>query len=215
MVFATTGCDKKKDDDRFSAAVNDEDATGLKTSNILRNASTKKAKKSDLAVYDLTTVGVKNFAQINVTMSRLTGVGKGQALAVFNAVQSSLPSKNNYALFTGSMQVGVVKLAAEYCHRAFNNEGLRNTILGDLQGLYSTKLTEAFTEENQENIHKRFAEAFWVHPTNYAKGADTKRIINELYKELIPGRADNAAESQRLLRATCVLYLSASPVIIL
>lgn len=214
-AFLALSCDKNEKNDDVTPEVKGADGVAVRTSNILHSTKAKDKKSASLAIYDKTTVGIKNFDQINVSMSKVTGLTKDSVAGVFANVKNSLPSQNNYSLFTGSMQVSVVKLASEYCHLSFNDNTLRNNILGDLQGLYNQKISDALTPENQAAIMAQFASKFWIHSSNYAKGVDANRVITEMFAELVEGRADTQAETRKILRATCVLYLSASPVIIL
>ncbi|MDA9951493.1 hypothetical protein N9D31_02845 [Oligoflexaceae bacterium] len=215
-VTLAAGCDDKKSKKEIGTDLHGEvDGTVSKTSNILAKSKSKDDGSENQSIYELANVGVKNFDQINVTMSRLTGVPVSETKNLFNNVKSSLPSKNNFALFSGSMQVSVVKLASEYCQAAYGVKARRDAILGSLSPLFDGNLQTAFSAENRKLIMAQFAKTFWVHQSNYANEAATEKTIKELFDELMVDRTNNQAEARRLLRATCVLYLSAAPVVIL
>lgn len=62
-------------------------------------------------------VGLRNYEQINATMSVITGVPGTTAAVrtVFNNLTTSMPTDNDIKGFVGSQQVSVFKLAVEYC----------------------------------------------------------------------------------------------------
>ena len=62
-------------------------------------------------------VGVRTFAEINATMSELTGVPASNAAvnATYLAVQQQLPSSPTLESFLASNQVGIAQLAIQYC----------------------------------------------------------------------------------------------------
>ena len=75
-------------------------------------------------------VGVKNFEQINETMSVLTGVDAGTNAVqnVYNDLEVQLPTDNSIKSFLSANQVAITKLAAEYCHALVESGNLRGTV---------------------------------------------------------------------------------------
>ncbi|MEQ3636630.1 LamG domain-containing protein [Alcanivorax sp.] len=62
--------------------------------------------------------GLRNFAEINATMSHLTGVpeGYGEVPETYLRLRAQLPSEENIEAFLTAHQVGVAQLAIEYCN---------------------------------------------------------------------------------------------------
>ena len=62
--------------------------------------------------------GLRNFAEINATMSQLTGVpeGYGEVPDTYQRLRAQLPSEENIEAFLTAHQVGVAQLAIEYCN---------------------------------------------------------------------------------------------------
>lgn len=75
-------------------------------------------------------VGVKNFEQINETMSVLTGVSAGTNAVrnVYNDLEVQLPTDNSIKSFLSANQVAITKLAAEYCHALVESGTLRGNV---------------------------------------------------------------------------------------
>jgi hypothetical protein len=68
-------------------------------------------------------IGVKTFAQINSTLSALTGVPSSDpnVSATYLAVQQQLPPTPTLEGFSSANQVGVAQLAIQYCNVMVNN----------------------------------------------------------------------------------------------
>ena len=68
-------------------------------------------------------IGVKTFAQVNSTLSVLTGVPTSDpnASATYLAVQQQLPPTPTLEGFSSANQVGVAQLAIQYCNVMVNN----------------------------------------------------------------------------------------------
>jgi hypothetical protein len=65
-------------------------------------------------------IGVRTFAQINSSLSLLTGVPSTQpaVLATYQAVQQQLPPVPTLESFSSANQVGIAQLAVQYCNVA-------------------------------------------------------------------------------------------------
>ena len=89
-------------------------------------------------------IGVKTFAQINATLSALTGVPMTDpnVVATYQAVQQQLPPNPTLEGFSSSNQVGVAQLAVQYCNEMVNNPTLLAQMLPGVSltaGLFSTQ----------------------------------------------------------------------------
>jgi hypothetical protein len=89
-------------------------------------------------------IGVKTFAQINATLSALTGVPTTDpnVVATYQAVQQQLPPNPTLEGFSSSNQVGVAQLAVQYCNEMVNNPTLLAQMLPGVTlsaGLFSSQ----------------------------------------------------------------------------
>jgi hypothetical protein len=77
-------------------------------------------------------IGVRTFAQINSTLSLLTGVPTSNAAVsgTYLAVQQQLPSNPTLEGFSSSNQIGVAQLAIQYCNVAVNSATLQPQVFG-------------------------------------------------------------------------------------
>ncbi len=79
-------------------------------------------------------IGIRNFAEINHSMSVLTGVNQ-QTTKVFDTyqlVKRQLPSIENIDTFISAHQMGVTQLAIAYCDSAIEDNVIRTTWLPDV-----------------------------------------------------------------------------------
>ena len=77
-------------------------------------------------------IGVRTFAQINSTLSQLTGVPTNNPAvsATYLAVQQQLPSDPTLEGFSSSNQIGVAQVAIQYCNVAVNTPSLQAQVFG-------------------------------------------------------------------------------------
>jgi len=74
-------------------------------------------------------IGIRNFAEINHSMSSLTGVSQKET-KVFNTyqlVKYQLPSIENIETFISAQQMGITQLAIAYCDAAIEDNAIVNT----------------------------------------------------------------------------------------
>jgi Concanavalin A-like lectin/glucanases superfamily len=79
-------------------------------------------------------IGVRTFAEVNSTLSMLTGVLTTDAAvsATYQAVQQQLPTDPTLEGFSSSNQIGVAQLAIQYCNEAANTPALQPTLFGSI-----------------------------------------------------------------------------------
>ncbi|MFI4982495.1 MAG: LamG domain-containing protein, partial [Nevskiales bacterium] len=72
-------------------------------------------------------IGVRTFAQVNSTLSVLTGVPTSNAAvsATYLAVQQQLPASSTLESFLASNQVGIAQLSIQYCNTMVNTPSLQ------------------------------------------------------------------------------------------
>jgi len=73
-------------------------------------------------------IGVRDFAEINASMSALTGVAsnRSEVLGTFNNLRQQLPSVTSIDSFLPSNQMAVTQLAIRYCDTLIEDPNMRN-----------------------------------------------------------------------------------------
>jgi hypothetical protein len=76
-------------------------------------------------------IGVRTFAEVNATLSRLTAVPTTNSLvsSTYLAVQQQLPTDPTLESFSSSNQIGVAQLAIQYCNVMVNTPAYSNKVL--------------------------------------------------------------------------------------
>ena len=130
------------------------------------------------AVTESAQIGMRNFAEINHSMSALTGVNQETA-KVFNTyqlVKRQLPSIENIETYISAQQMGITQLAIAYCDTAIENDALRNNWFPDVDfnqppniALSSNERTKLLTPLLTQLI-----------PLNAATQPDKNLVYNEL-----------------------------------
>ncbi|HEY3658641.1 MAG TPA: LamG domain-containing protein [Steroidobacteraceae bacterium] len=87
------------------------------------------AQPIDLA--PVAAIGVRTFAQINSSLSALTGVPTTQSavFTTYQTVQQQLPAVSTLESFSSANQVGIAQLAIQYCNVAVNTPALAAQLL--------------------------------------------------------------------------------------
>ncbi len=96
-------------------------------------------------------IGVRTFAQVNSTLSQLTGVPASTPAvnATYLAVQQQLPSDPTLEGFSSSNQIGIAQLAIQYCNAAVNSPTLQPQVYG------TTLSAGQFTTRGRDRIRSR------------------------------------------------------------
>lgn len=159
--------------------------------------------------------GMRNYAQINATMSLLTGVPRSNATVsqVFTAnLTTALPTDNDIKSFLGSQQVAVFKLAVEYCDAMIKDATISRAFFGSVTVTGAPSLV--LSAQGKAAVADVFISKFWgknlesllAHDQNVAMATG---LIDQL---LANKDQNNAAVTPPVLTGTCAGILSAAPV---
>lgn len=162
---------------------------------------------SDLASIE---VGVKNFEQINNTMSTLTGVPTTDATinSVYNDIAIQLPTDNNVKNFLPSMQVAITKLATEYCDRTVETDAYRTKIWTTVN--FNQGPSTTLTPTNKTTMINDTVDRFFG-PLDAAQIDKTKTELLSLYDMLIAGESTTSnATTKKVVKGICVASLSSA-----
>lgn len=173
--------------------------------------------EGEVSLADLQTgYGMKNFSQINETMSVLTGVNPltPAVLAIYTEVRTSLPSNNDIRSFLASQQSGISKLATEYCDAMMINATLRTAVVPSLN--VTALPAAAWSTAARDAVINDFYKAFWPEGTenrpeeSQVKG-EVSLLIDQLLSSTLPA---TTASTLNIGKGVCVVFLSSSPVLI-
>jgi hypothetical protein len=159
--------------------------------------------------------GMRNYSQINATMSLLTGVPRSNATVsqVFTAnLTTALPTDNDIKSFLGSQQVAVFKLAVEYCDAMVKDANISRAFFGSVT--VTGAPSAVFSAQGKTAVADVFVSKFWgknleslpAHDQNVAMAVG-------LIDQLLANKDQNsAAVTLPVLTGTCAGILSSAPV---
>jgi hypothetical protein len=149
-------------------------------------------------------VRVKNYNQYNMTLEKLTGLGRANYNVLFESLKGSLPADNEIEGLTGFNLIAMTRLADAYCTDFINRE----TTLG-LNG----DLNPMIVADVRDFLFSRFLDA---EPGDRSFDSLRIEVDNVLSNQggLFPGVVPGLNGSKTLAVAACVTIL-ASPYITL
>lgn len=154
-------------------------------------------------------VGIKNFEQINQTMSAVTGVPITirDVERVYRDVASQLPSDNDIKSFAANNQVAITKLASEYCDYAVRQSSIRSQIWPNIN--FGQSPNQSLTTERQNYLVERTMEQFWgsgVLDRNQelVSGLELRTLIIDL----LQGAPQNSSSTQMVVKGVCIATLA-------
>ena len=130
-------------------------------------------------------VGVRDFAEINATMSRLTGVATTtpSVNATFNAVFQALPVTTSIATFQSSQQMGVTQLAISYCSALMDNTQLRAQLFPSFN--FGAAIPTAYSPSGRDALlDPMIARMVGSNIGTQPNTADVKTEVNSLIDQL-------------------------------
>lgn len=164
--------------------------------------------------------GLRNFSQINQTMSQLTGVSTQDRNVerTFATLTQQLPGGNDLRSFVSSHQVGSFKLAIEYCDRMVETRSLREAIFGTGFN-FNNRTYTAFQDPNAAPlISDRLVEKFYGtglanQPTAEQARPAVTQLITDLTAQCTNDNACDREHTQSVVKAACTAVLSSAPVL--
>ena len=149
--------------------------------------------------------GVRSFAQLNDTMSALTGVDQRQNAVrdLYADLLGQLPASNDLLSFSASSQIAIQRLATGYCSALVNNNGACSEFFGQCSIPANGKEAVAGA------IFDQFVGA------DLATQPDRAAVITELVSvmdDLGCVNGCNNAAGREVLSASCAAVLSSSAV---
>jgi len=157
-------------------------------------------------------IGIKNFAEINATMSALTGVAAqtSSVRSTYQLVQRQLPSIDNIETFISAQQMGITQLAISYCDSAMDD----NTITGTWFPTVDLSQTpdNVFTLSNREQfitplLDKLMPLSVTTQPIKTEVATEISALISRL--SVCEGVCDSD-RSKTIAKASCTAILASA-----
>ncbi len=160
-------------------------------------------------------VGLRDFAQVNDTMSAVTGVPASTTQATFDELTQQLPSSSDARSFVSSHQVAISKLALEYCDTLVETPALRGAVFGSFP--FGTPPETVFASQaNRDALTNALVSRMvGVVLTSQPDTAEVAVTLGTLVDALVAPCAMtpcNAARTATIVKAACAAVLSSGAV---
>jgi hypothetical protein len=159
------------------------------------------------------TYGIKNFAQVNSTLSQITGIPVSNMTVntLYNTLQQSMPPTNDITAFLASNQTAISQLADGYCNLAVNTPSASATPLFPGLTLSAAPGTYYATPANVSLVVNALTSAAIgtnVNPANVtAVQTELTSLITTLAKTPLTGRT-----TATIAQAACTATLGSAAV---
>ena len=168
------------------------------------------------------TYGVRNYGRIRESMAAVTGVNPLLPAidTVFNDLEQQLPSTFDVRSFVSSQQVGISKLALEFCDALVESAPLRTTFFGSFP--FTTEPVAVFGAAATPNAANRnqIADALYNHmlganltvqPSLTDTRADLSTLVDTLVAPCV-GTPCDAERTQAIVKGECTAVLASAAV---
>ncbi len=159
--------------------------------------------------------GLRNYEQINATMSTLTGVPRTNATVRTEFVtnlSTSLPTDNDVRAFLGSQQVAVFKLAVEYCDALVKDTAGRGAVFGVFN--FAATPAVAFDTAGKDALADALVTKFWgkglASLPPHAESVDA--VVAVIDSLLVGKNLATVAVTPAVATAVCTAALASAPV---
>ncbi len=161
-------------------------------------------------------IGIRNFAEINHSMSALTGVtqDKAKVATTYQLVKRQLPSIENIETFISAQQMGVTQLAIAYCDTAIEDSNLANTWFPDID--FTQPPNIALSDSQRTNLLTPLLTQ--LIPLNVATQPDNIQVYNELDSlitrlSVCDGECTNE-RTKTIAKASCAAVLASAVMLV-
>ncbi|WP_435782250.1 LamG domain-containing protein [Cellvibrio sp.] len=165
-------------------------------------------------------IGLRNFAEINATLSTMTGVSKTTPAirTTYAKVEQQLPTLTNIEGFLAAQQMGITQLAVAYCNALVNDTGLR---AGYFSGFdFNAGAGTAFNATGRSQIIEPLLKNLLAGEiasggtlSNQANPAAVRAELNQLIDRMTSCAASNSCTGNRTattVKATCAAALGSA-----
>jgi hypothetical protein len=164
--------------------------------------------------------GLRDFDRVNNSMASLTGVDPNSTGVrdTFAELEQQLPGTFDLRTFSSSQQVGIAKLALEYCDSMVESNALRNAFFGTAPAFeFDAPVGVAFsTQAKRDLVIDRLVDKMLGQSIAYQPSRDEVRpALDGLITELTAACATSTCDASRtrnIVKGLCAAVLSSAAV---
>lgn len=165
-------------------------------------------------VPDQPLIGVRTFAEINATLSAMTGVARTQSgvATTYSKVQQQMPTLPNMDGFLAAHQMGITQLAVAYCNALVNDTSLRANYFSGFN--FGAPANSAFNTAGRSQVIEPLLKNLLAHEmplggsssalSNQANPAEIRVELNQLITLMTACGGSCASDrTPTVVKATC------------
>ncbi len=159
-------------------------------------------------------VGVRDFAEVHATMSRMTGisVANSAVAATYNLVHQALPVGTGIGGFISSQQMGITQLAIKYCAELVDDPSARSAYFPGFP--FGTSSSTAFNDPGlviDPLINNMVGTGISTQPDLAALRGEVESLISNL---AACGGSCESDRTERIVKAACASVLGSAAMLI-
>lgn len=163
----------------------------------------------------MTSAGLRNYEQINATMSTVTGIPSGTTAVntlYRTELATALPTDNDIKAFLGSNQVAVFKLAVEYCDALVKDTTRRGAVFGAFN--FAAAPGVALNAAGKDALADALVSKFWGKDLESLPPftESTDQVVALIDDLLVGKNLNTVAITSAVVTATCTAVLASAPV---
>jgi hypothetical protein len=159
-------------------------------------------------------LGVRNFAEVNATMAKMTGISiaNSEVAATYDAVHQAMPVNPDIAGFISSQQMGITQLAIKYCSVLVDDTNARNAFFPGFP--WGDGIGTAFNDRSllvEPLIDRMVGTGIGTQPDL----VDLRGEVNALVDRLLAcGGSCEADRTDRVVKAACASVLGSAAMLV-
>ncbi len=168
------------------------------------------------AITDSAQIGIRNFAEINASMSELTGVQQNtsKVFDTYQLVKQQLPTLENIETFISAQQMGITQLAIAYCDLAIEDIVLRSAWFPNVD--FNQAPANALDTTGRANLLNPLLAQFM--PLDVTTQPDKTLVYNELNslitKLSVCDTNCDAVRTKTIVKSSCAAVLASAVMLI-
>ena len=163
-------------------------------------------------------IGMRNFAEINASMSNLSTVptSNTQVKAAFEQLKQQLPSVSNLDSFVASNQMAVTQMAIKYCDQLVETNSLRDAYFTGFD--FSQSASSAFDTQDSNLIldpllDRMLGDNISSQPARSAVQGELNSLIGRL-SDCSSGKVCDANYTRTIVKAVCAATLGSATTLV-
>ena len=161
-------------------------------------------------------IGLKTFAEINASMSALTGVAQQNTAVstVYQTIQRQLPAAETIDTFVSAQQMAITQLGIAYCNAALNDSSLRQSWFGTVN--FAASPSETFSVANRPLVIQPLLDRLVpLSPQTSALRTDLDTELDALITRLSAcGGSCSSDRSLTITKAACTAVLASAELLV-